>query len=52
MEHKKFENKKNDTRKLDQISLLVIEADLLCEINFDDIIKNFASHKSRTNTLR
>ena len=28
------------------ISLLLIEADLLGKINFDDIIKNLARHKS------
>ena len=25
----------------------MIEADLMCKINFDDMIKDFAKHKSR-----
>ena len=37
----------NRTRqeKLDSLSLLMIEANLLCKINFDDIIKDFATLK-------
>ena len=33
--------------KLASLSLLMIDADSLCKINFDDIIKDFARHKSR-----
>ena len=33
--------------KLDSLSLLMIESDLLRKIIFDDIIKDFARHKSR-----
>ena len=33
--------------KLDFLSLLMIETDLLGKINFDDIIKDFARHMSR-----
>ena len=33
--------------RLDSLSLLMIEADLLRKINLDDIIKDFARHKSR-----
>ena len=32
--------------KLDSLSLLIIEADLLRKINFDDIMKDFARHRS------
>ena len=32
--------------KLNSLSLQMIEADLLRKINFDDIIKDFAKHKS------
>ena len=32
--------------KLDSLSLLMIEADLLRKINFDDIIKDDARHES------
>ena len=33
--------------KLDSLFLLVIKADLLSKINFDDIIKDLARHKSK-----
>ena len=38
--------------KLDSLSLLMIEADLWRKINFDDMIKDFARHKSRYNNFR
>ncbi|ESN92901.1 hypothetical protein HELRODRAFT_153339, partial [Helobdella robusta] len=33
--------------RLDSLSLLIIEADLLREINFDVVVKNFATLKSK-----
>ena len=33
--------------KLDSLSLLMIEADLLGKISLDDIIKDFTRHMSR-----
>ena len=38
--------------KLDSLSLLMIEADLLRMINFDDMIMDFARHKSRKRTMK
>ena len=38
--------------KLDSFSMLTIEADLLHKINSDDIIKDFAGHKSTKKDLR
>ena len=38
--------------KLDSLSLLMIEADLLCKIDLDDINKDFARHKFSKRTLR
>ena len=32
---------------LESLSLLMIEADLLCQINFEDLIKDFANKKCR-----
>ena len=32
--------------KLDSLSLLMIETDLLCKINFEDMINDFAGHIS------
>ena len=49
----KLKHKNNPNRttmrqeKLDSLNLLMIEADLLRKINFDDIIKDIASHISR-----
>ena len=31
--------------RLESLSLLMIEADLLCQINFEDLIKDFANKK-------
>ena len=33
--------------RLESLSLLMIEADLLCQINFEDLIKDFANKKCR-----
>ena len=38
--------------KLDSLSPLMIEADLLHKINFDAIIKDFARHKSIKNYFK
>ncbi|ESO12188.1 hypothetical protein HELRODRAFT_63746, partial [Helobdella robusta] len=35
--------------RLESLSLLMIEADLLRKINFDDVVKNFAKLKTRKN---
>ena len=38
--------------KLDSLPLLMNEADLLCKINFDDIIMDFARQKSRKKNFK
>lgn len=38
--------------RLDSLSLLMIEADLLRKINFDDVLKNFARRKSRKKNFK
>ena len=38
--------------KLDSLSPLTIEADLLRKINFDDIIKDYTGNKSRKKNLK
>ena len=38
---------KMQQERLDSLSLLFIEADILRKINFDDVIKDFARIKSR-----
>jgi len=37
--------------RLDSLSLLSIEADVLCSVDFDDVIKDFAFAKSRKRTF-
>ena len=34
--------------RLESLSLLIIEADLLCKINFEDLIKDFTNKKCRS----
>ena len=34
--------------RLESLSLLIIEADLLCKVNFEDLIKDFANKKCRS----
>ena len=38
--------------KLDSLSLMMIEADLIRKSNFDDIIKDLARHKSEKNNFK
>ena len=47
LKHIKNPNRTTMTReKLDSLSLLMIEADMLRKINLGDIIKDFARHNS------
>ena len=46
MKHIKNPNRKTMRQeRLESLSLLMIEADLLCQINFEDLIKDFANKK-------
>ena len=52
LKHIKNQNRTTRQEKLDSLSLLVIETDLLRRINIDDIIKDFARHKSRKKSYK
>ena len=52
---KRTKNPSRSTMKqerLDSLSLLMIEADVLRKINFDDVLKNFARRKSRKKSFK
>jgi len=40
-----------DQERLDSLSLLCIEAEMLRSVDFDDVIKDFALEKSRKRTF-
>ena len=52
LKHKNLNRTKMKQEKLDSLSLLMIEADLSCKINFYGTIKDSARHKSKKITLK
>jgi hypothetical protein len=51
--YKKSKQNKDETRvRLESFFLLMIEADLLLQINLEDLIKDFADMKCRGNVFK